>query len=263
VEEDALAEKVSFVARLTDILMYPEQAGASFAAQRYAAAFCRDWILTAHQALVRRDDEQVPKEIELRIGDWQGKSRDGHNGQELAGSVQSFHEARKARELAEIKLPAYAWLAPVAGLVFAGMGSVSGGSLLFALIPLVVGGLLFLHGKRNQTIRRQELGAKRDTEVRDALQALESVLAELTSYRRNWTIAHSTAHDVDQILRSISLADTLYRETQDEPAALLSGPAGASRSEGAVLAERFAAWNLVPPPSLVSSSTPPSISIGE
>ena len=66
VEEDALAEKVSFVARLTDILMYPEQAGASLAAQRYAAAFCRDWILAAHQALVRRDGERAPRRSSSR-----------------------------------------------------------------------------------------------------------------------------------------------------------------------------------------------------
>ena len=58
--EEALIEKVSFVGRLTDILMFPEQAGASLAAQRFVAAFCRDWILAAHRALVRKDGEQIP-----------------------------------------------------------------------------------------------------------------------------------------------------------------------------------------------------------
>jgi hypothetical protein len=258
VEEDALVEKVSFVARLTDILMYPEQAGASLAAQRYAAAFSRDWILTAHQSLVRRDDERVPGEIELRVGDWRGTSRDGHNGQKLEASVRSMYEARTARESAEIKLPVYAWLAPVVGIVFTGLGLAGGVSLGFALAVLAIGGLLFLLGNRTQAKRREELAAKLDGELGDALRTLGAVLAELASYRRNWTIAHSAAYDVDQILRSISLADSLYQGPQDEPAALLpkSTGGGTSGHEGAALAETVSFWDLVPPPAPVSASPP-------
>ncbi len=257
VEEEALQEKVSFVSRLTDILMFPEQAGASFAAQRYAAAFSRDWILAAHQALSQKDVERVPQEIPLQIGDWQGTSRDGHNGQEMAQSVQSLYEARKARESAEIRLPAYAWLAPVVGLVFGGLG-LAGGSLLFALVFLAIGGLLLFLGRRSQTKRREELAAKLDGELSGTLQTLELVLADLASYRRNWIIAHTAARDVDQVLRSIFLADTLYQGPQDEPAAFLGESTSGSESGqgGAGLAEKFAAWDLVPPPSSVHASTP-------
>jgi len=260
VEENALVEKVSFVARLTDILMYPEQAGASLPAQRFAAAFSRDWILTAHQALVRRDDEQVPREVELRIGDWQGTSRDGHNGDELAGSVRSTYEARKARELAGIKLPVYAWLAPVVGLAFTGLGLAGAGPVGFGLAILAIGGLLFLLGKRTQTKQREELAAKLDRELGENLQTLELALAELASYRRNWTIAHTAALDVEEILRSISLADTLYQGPPDDSAALLNGSVtgGMSRQGGSVLAEKLAAWDLLPPPSAVHGSAPAS-----
>lgn len=256
VEEEALTEKISFVARLTDILMYPEQAGASLAAQRYAAAFCRDWVLAAHQALVRTDDEQNPKEVQLRIGDWQGASRDGHNGGELGESLRSLHEARKARELATVKLPAYAWLAPVVGVAFTGLWLAGGVSFGFAMLFLAVGGLIFFLGKRTQTKQREELAAKLDRESAEALQTLESVLAELASYRRNWTLAHAAALDVDEILRSISLADTLYQGAQDEPAALLRESAGGSTGApgGAILAEKLAVWDLVPPPSPVQGS---------
>lgn len=256
VEEDALMEKVSFVARLTDILMYPEQAGASLAAQRYAAAFSRDWILAAHQALVQRDGERVVQEVALRIGDWQGSSRDGHNGQELAESVGSFYQERKARELAEIKLPVYAWLTPVVGLAFAGLGLAGGISLGFAFAFLGIGGLLFLFGKRTQTKRREDLGAKLAGELREALQTLEVVLAELASYRRNWTIANTAALDVDKILRSISLAETLYQGSQ-EPSVTLPGDSSTgntSRKDEVALAGKLAVWDLIPPPSVVQGS---------
>lgn len=258
VEEEALAEKVSFVGRLTDILMYPEQAGASLAAQRYAAAFSRDWILAAHRTLVRRDGEQVPGQVELKVGDWQGASRDGHNGQELAASLRSSFAARKAAESAAIKLPAYSWLAPAAGLAFTGLALTGAVSWIFALVLLTIGGLLFVLGKRNQGKRREELAAKLDREMGEALQMLEAVLGELASYRRNWTLAHAAALDVDEVLRSISLADTLYQGASEEPAALLrdsSGP-GPSREAGGVLAERLALWDLVPPPCVVQGAAP-------
>lgn len=257
VEEEVLAEKVSFVARLTDILMYPDQAGASLAAQRYAAAFSRDWILAAHQALVAKDAAGVPQEVPLQLGDWQGASRDGHDGQELAASVRAFHEARKARDLAKIKLPVYGWLAPVVGLACAAVGLAGGGSVLVALSCVAIGGLLLLLGKRRQAKRRAELAAKLDAELSNALQTLESVLADLASYRRNWTIGHTAAHDVDRLLRSISPADALYQGSPEEPAALLGSSLGADaggRGE-APLARQFAAWDLVPPPSPVPAST--------
>lgn len=255
VEEDALAEKVSFVARLTDILMYPEQAGASIAAQRYAAAFSREWILVAHQVLVRRDAEQIPGEVALAVGEWQGKSRDGLNRQELVDGARSWYESKKESGLAEIKIPTYAWLTPVVGLAFAGLwlaGAVSGG---LALAFLAIGGLLFLLGKRTQTKLRVALAAKLDRELEEVLQTLESCLSELASYRRNSAIAHAEASDVEELLRSISLADTLYQKSQDEPIGLLGKPAGAgpNRQGGAVLAEKLAAWDLVPPPSAVGA----------
>jgi hypothetical protein len=260
VEEDALAAKVSFVARLTDILMYPEQAEASLAAQRYAAAFSRDWILAAHHALVAQDAERVPQEVPLQLGEWQGASRDGHDGQELAGSLRAFYAARKARDLAKIKLPVYAWLAPLVGLACAGLGLAGGGSVIVALTFLAIGGLLLLLGKRQQAKRRDELAAKLDSELGNALQTLELVLAELASYRRNWTIAHTAAHDVDRILRSISPADALYQGLPEEPAALLGSALGvdASGRGEALLARQFAAWDLVPPPCPVPASTPAS-----
>ncbi|HEV8578194.1 MAG TPA: hypothetical protein VGX68_03845 [Thermoanaerobaculia bacterium] len=253
VEEEALAERVSFVARLTDILMYPDQAGASLAAQRYAAAFSRDWILAAHQFLVKRDAEQVPGEIVLKMGDWQGTSRDGQNGQELAESARSLYEARKTRELAEIKLPTYAWMAPVAGLAFVGLWLAGGVSFAFALIILAIGGLLFVNGKQNQKKQREALVAKLDSELGEVLRTLETFLGELASYRRNWVIAHNMAIDVEELLRSISLADTLYQGPQDEPAALLreSNGGDSSRQGGESLAEGLADWDLVPPPSMV------------
>ncbi|HSK81452.1 MAG TPA: hypothetical protein VLQ45_33670, partial [Thermoanaerobaculia bacterium] len=257
VEEEALAEKVSFVGRLTDILMYPEQAGASLAAQRYAAAFSRDWILAAHQTLVRRDGEHVPAEVALAIGDWQGASRDGYNGQELAESACATYAARKERELAAIKLPAYAWIAPLAGGVFAILWLMGAASLSFALVFLAIGGLLFVLGKRTQTKQREALAAKLDSELGEVLRTLESCLGELASYRRNWTIAHTEAIDVEELLRSISLADTLYQEAQDDPVTLLKDPAGggSSRQSGSPLAEKLASWDLVPPPSVVHGSS--------
>jgi hypothetical protein len=259
VEEAALEEKVSFVSRLTDILMHPEQAAASLAAQRYAAAFCRDWIFSAHQALVTKDGETVPPQVELCIGDWRGSSSDGREGEQLASDLRAHHASRQAQQTAEIKLPLYAGLGLGVGALVALLLVTSGASALVALIFLAVGGLLFAVGKRSQAARCGALAARLDAELGEAHETLEALLAELASYRRNWTLGHLAAHDVKDVLRSISAVDSLHPGPRDEPAALpgesADGSAGGGRG-GAVLAAGFARWDLLPPPLLVGDSAP-------
>ena len=123
---------------------------------------------------------------------------------------------------------------------------------------LAIGGGLFLIGKRTQTKKREELAAKLKGELAGAEQTLELLLAELASYRRTWTLADAAAHDLEELLRSISLGDTLYQGPPDEPAALLSEPAGGGtdRPGGEALAKKLADWDLVPPPSPVQGVIP-------
>jgi hypothetical protein len=260
VEEQAMAEKVSFVARLTNALMHPDQSGATRAAQRFAAAFSRDWILAAHLFLVQRDQNSVSPEVEISVGDWRGASRDGGNGQELSENLQQHHEQRKQRELAAIKLSVYAWLAPSIGLVFIVSWFMGGVSAGFAIATLVIGGLIFLLGKRNQNKAREALAAKLARELGEALGVLDACLKELAGYRRSWASAHAEAGEVEGLLKSITIADSIHPGAEEEPTGLLpdgnGGGSTASREttggfRGSQLAEKLAAWNLVPPPSIV------------
>ncbi len=269
VQQDALQEKVSFVGRLTDILMYPEQAGASAAAQRFAAACTRDWILAAHHVLVKKDTAEIPQDVALQIGDWHGTSRDGHNGHDLTENLASFFAARKANESAQIKLPTYAWVSLIVSVLFAAVGLASGASPVFTLAFLAIGGLFFQIGRQSQAKRRKLLAAALDAELSNASQLLDAVLADLASYCRNWTLAHAAAHDVEQILRSISPQTTRYQAPQANPVARLTAATASSRgraSGGAnggnggngtsALAETFAPWDLLPLPVPVHDAVP-------
>lgn len=263
VEAQALEEKVSFVARLTDILMYPEQAGATLAAQRYAVAFSRDWILSAHRLLVQRDQAEAPTEVELSLGDWRGVSRDGSNGSELAESMRQHYALKKQRELAAIKLPTYAWLAPVVGLVLVGLWAAGKASAVFAWSFLFIGVLFFVLGRQRQGKKREAHAAKLACELEEALLTIVACLEEFTNYLRTWAAAHTEANEVEEILESLNLADSTRQDFQEEVKTLLGdgdrhgGLVIQGTTEGfrgAQLAEKLAVWDLLPPPRITGKA---------
>jgi len=254
VEEQALAEKVSFVALLTDALMHPEQAGATRAAQRFAAAFSRDWILAAHQVLVQRDLRENPAEVEISLGDWRGTSRDGENGADLVQRLEQHYEEKRQHAQAAIKLPIYAWLSPLVGLLFLPF------SLKLGLGLLTLGILLFFLGRWRQGKAREAVAAQLARELKEAQQTCTACLEELAGYRRVWSAAHAEAAEVETLLKSITLADSVYPGSREEPAALLGDGNGDEAPEGRVtvggfrgaeLARQLAAWDLVPVPVVV------------
>jgi hypothetical protein len=255
-EEQALKEKVSFVARLSDILMHPEQAGATLASQRYAAAFSRDWILAAHRLLVQRDQAQAPAETEISLADWRGTIDGVQGGEELAGSVRQHYAAKTQREVAAIKLPIYSWLAPSVGLAFVGLWAAGVASATFALSLLALGAGLFLLGRRIQGKRREAHAAKLAKEMDEALQTLAACLEDFAGYLRVRAAAQAQAQEVEVLLESIVLGDDVDRGAQGEPPALLGD--GATHAEivrratpggfrAAQLAEQLAGWDLLPP----------------
>jgi hypothetical protein len=239
VEHQAFAEKVSFVARLTDALMHPEQAGATRAAQRFAAAFSRDSILAAHRFLVQRDLREAVDEVELSIRDWRGTSRDGGNGRELADSVHDCYTARARRELAKIKLPAYAWMAPSIGTVFAAIWLAGAASAALALGALATGLLLFALGKRRQMKAREAHAALLAREQQEVFRTVQECLAELAAYRQAWAAAHAEAGEVESLLNSLTVADSLYCGPEELPPALAAGEEEGGSAAWETFSQRF------------------------
>jgi hypothetical protein len=217
-EDEAFAETMPFSALLTNAAMHPEASQASRATQRYAVAVSKDWILMGHRDLVARDRAAVPAEIELAIGPWSGKSRDGANEADLVTSLESYYQSQIDQAVQAVGLGA-AFIFAIIGALF-GVLVLFQGSWLFGLLLLAVAGGLFYMAKKNQeTARekaRQQIGAERDS----ALRILRACLAELVDLRRAWASADAEADAVAEVLESIHSDQHLLRRPEEARAIL-------------------------------------------
>jgi hypothetical protein len=217
-EDEAFAETMPFAALLTNAAMHPEASQASRATQRYAVAVSREWILMGHRDLVAQDRTAVPVEVDLAIGPWSGKSRDGANEAELVTSVEALYRLQQEQAIQGVGLGA-AFIFAVIGALFGVVALLQGGWLFGFLLLAVAGGLFYMAKKNQETARdkaRQQIGAERES----ALRILRACLAELVDLRRAWAQADAEADAVADVLESIHSDQHLLRRPEEARAIL-------------------------------------------
>ena len=84
---------------LTNFSMYPTESNASVATQKLAIALSKEWINHAHDDLTAENRNAVPIDIEIKLDDWTGASRDGSNEEELISSLQQHIQLKKENAL--------------------------------------------------------------------------------------------------------------------------------------------------------------------
>lgn len=217
-EDEAFDETMPFAALLTNAAMHPEASHASRATQRYAVAASKEWILMGHRDLVARDRAAVPAEVDVAIGPWAGKSRDGANEAALVTNLESHYRHQEQQAVEAVGLGA-ALIFAIIGALF-GILALSQGSWLLGLLLLAVACGLFYMAKKNQeTARnkaRQQIGAERES----ALRILRACLAELVDFRRAWASADAEADAVAVVLEAIHSDQHLLRRPEEARAVL-------------------------------------------
>jgi|SRR6266850_954847 len=204
-ETDVFAEKTNFAALLTNSAMNPEQLGANKATQRYAVSRSRQWILLAHQDLVARDRAEVPREVEIACGSWNGKTTDGSNEQQLTTDLMQQYASRAQQAVDAIKLTAGPWIALIAGGLFGLLMMVQGGSAI--LFGLVIGGAAaaFFFWKHKDLERiRQNTRTTVEQERDQAGRILKACMAELADFRRELSAEDAKSQKVTEFLQSLS-----------------------------------------------------------
>jgi hypothetical protein len=217
-EDEAFAETMPFAALLTNAAMHPEASQASRATQRYAVAVSKEWILMGHRDLVARDRGAVPLEVELAIGHWNGKSRDGANEAELMTNLESHYHLQEEQAVQAVGLGA-AFIFAIIGGIFGVLALFQGGWLFGFLLLAVAGGLFYMAKKNQETARdkaRQQIGAERESTLR----ILRACLAELVDLRRAWASADAEADAVAAVLESVHSDQHLVRRPEEARAVL-------------------------------------------
>lgn len=218
VVRQALEETVDFPELLSNAAMHAEEAGASRGTQRMAVAMSRDWILAAHDALTAAAREEVPTQIDVKIGDWTDTVEQESDHDAVARDLAEHMDAQTAQRVAAIKFTGGPLAAAVAAPLALIWGIASGAMILIALAAAaaIYGGLAYrgLGGKRQAA---REAG---ENEKRQALERLKGFLSEIVDYREEWARKDREAEEAHGMLKAISVSQYELIRSDDTRAVL-------------------------------------------
>lgn len=202
-EKTAWYQKFHFKDVLKTLAFSPQAIMATKATQRFAIAFCKDWIKQAYQDYTARNRKNFPTEVVLNIQGWKGKTRDGSNQDELLALLMNHieKEASKNKNYTKIGKKHY-WIG-AAGVLVSLLGYII--SLFFPLGSLLsllglIGPIWFVI-KWIRSKRYYNLYIKQTKE--DAKNKLLACLAEVVDWRREYEAEEKYTEKVAEYLNGI------------------------------------------------------------
>ena len=203
IEQSAFAEQKSFTQLLTDAAMKPELSHSSAAAQQFAIALSRDWILEAYNDIIAENRANIPEEIEISIENFNDVTEDGSNEEELTSKMNQIINREKANALNQVKLNVFDYFCLVGGIGAAGYGVVNNLQMLFILIGT---GLVFFYWSRSKKSEqmRNEISTNFERKREKSLAVLRGTLAEVVDFRTAFQSKDAEAQKVIDYLKQLS-----------------------------------------------------------
>ncbi|MED3997541.1 hypothetical protein P4647_23395 [Peribacillus frigoritolerans] len=199
-DEKTLEEDVSFTQLLTNFAMFPEVSNASVATQKLSIALSKDWIRGAHDDITAANRASVPVDVEITIDQWNGKTQDGKNEQDLLHSLENHINTRRDQAIEQAKLSIKHWVAIAGGILFTLMG-------ISATFLFVFAGILFLYfflGMNRLQKHKIQLAEEFSNLLNQSREVLLASLAEVVDWRNEYSKEDSNASSVTTFLDDIS-----------------------------------------------------------
>ncbi|PAD78352.1 hypothetical protein [Paenibacillus campinasensis] len=215
--EKVIEERLDFTQLLTNFSMYPAETNASVATQKLAIALSKEWIIHAHDDLTAENRNSVPIDIEIKLDDWSGMSRDGTNEEQLISELQQHIQSKKEDALRKNKLSMKNWMALVAGIGFFILGI--GTLVLFIASAIFL--MVFTNGLMN--VKRNEKAIEQNYEelFENHKQILVATLSDIVDYRREYAAEDMNAGKIGDLLEQVTPEQYTY-STYDSARAVIS-----------------------------------------
>jgi hypothetical protein len=193
----------NFSQHLTSVALAPESSGALRATQKLAISLSKEWIINAYEDLTAKSRSQIPTEIEIKLSDWIGITRDGSNEIELENSLKSYLHNKLTQALAKIKLNLFHWFGLCGGAILIVLGLIS--QLNLFLIILGMGGIIYFLIEKYRLKKNKEQTTKDMEEFKEkALAALKATIADTVDFRRLFAEKDADYKKVTDFLNGLS-----------------------------------------------------------
>ena len=212
IEESSFETHKDFTQLLTDAAMKPESSHASVSTQKFAIALSRDWINNAYNDIVAKNRMAIPNEIEINIENFNDKTTDGQNENELVDKFNKLIDEEKTLGLTQEVIWGFYKFCLLGGVVIGGTGLVMLFTelALLGLIAVVAGtGMV----KKVLTIHRN-YESQFENKRANGVQIIRATLAEVVDFRAEFKEKDGESQKVTDFLDQIS-PDQYVRRLSD------------------------------------------------
>ena len=200
-----------FTQLLTDAAMKPETAHASVSTQKFAIALSRDWILNAYNDIVAKNRMEIPHEIEINVDNFNDKTVDGKNENELVNKFEKMVEQERNAANAANIMTLFEQYCMYGGLGVGVIGLLamiigSGGTTFLGLLGVAAGiGLVLHHFSRKKAVdaRREQIIEEFDRKRRDGVGIIRATVAEVVDFRADFAKKDAESKKVLDLLEQI------------------------------------------------------------
>lgn len=208
-EESSFDTYKDFTQLLTDASMKPDTSHASVATQKFAIALSREWVSNAYNDVVAQNRIKIPHEIDINISNFNAKTTDGQNEQELVSGYNTLLDTEKASALAQCVLTSFDKFCLTGGAVVAAIGlfMILTGSTFLGLIAAVAGvGMMINYNSKKKQIEtnRQNIETQFEAKRTNGVQIIRAVLAEVVDFRAEFAEKDAESQKVVDFLEQIA-----------------------------------------------------------
>ena len=172
---------------LTDASMNPEESRSSSATQKFATALSRNNILTAFNDITAKNRIKVPYDIEINVDNFNDKTQNGEDEEEILNRFEELIEEEKQAEIAKRKLDMFQQFCLYGGAAVILYGIVKtfmDKSLAF--ITIIIGiGLIIYHFTSKSKLQKiiQQIIDAYDKKLESGQEVIRALMAEIVDFR--------------------------------------------------------------------------------
>ena len=219
IEQSAFETNKDFTQLLTDAAMKPESSHASASTQKFAIALSRDWISNAYNDIVAKNRMAIPNEIEINVDNFNDKTTDGQNENEIVSRFVQQVEQEKKKALSQVALSGFEQFCLWGGVAICVIGALAFlfGQAILALLGIVAGiGMIINHfSKKNKIeVTRKNLESQFEEKREKGCQIVRATLAEVVDFRSEFAKKDAESQMVIDFLEQIS-PDQYVRKLSD------------------------------------------------
>lgn len=206
-EKNVYNDYRDFMQLLTDASMNPEESKSSIITQKFATALSRNNIVTAFNDVTAQNRMSVPYEIEINVDNFNDKTQNGEDEEEILKRFEDLIEQEKQDVLSKTKLSMfeqYSLWAGIAIAAYALVKTIMDKSFAFILFIAAIGMIIY-HFSAKAKIQKviQRTIEVYSQKLESGKQIIRAMMAEVVDFREEFAERDAESKDVLDFLEQI------------------------------------------------------------